>query len=332
MTDETIAFVVPVRNAASPLQRCLASIRRTAGPHVEIIVVDNGSTDGSPAVATAAGARVLSLPGVRVSALRNAGAASASAAVLAFVDADHEVSHHWLPAATAVMADPSVGGAGARYTAPPKGTWVQRTYGLLRGTTRGRHPTDWLGSGNLLVRVEAFRQVGGFDERLDACEDVDLCQRLTTAGWTLVADEGLHSIHWGDPTTIGALFRAERWRGRNNLRVSLRPPRSIRGLLSAAMPVVTLAGLFVLGVGLFGMAAGCLPGWVPLVGALFAFGWSALRAARMATGADARGVLTVLPCLAVATTYDLARAIALVTRASHHRQLPQSARESEAAR
>lgn len=331
MTDRGIAFVVPVRNDANRLQRCLASIRRTGGERIDIIVVDNGSTDGSPAVAAAAGARVLSLSDVRVSALRNAGAAAASAAMLAFVDADHEVSPDWLPSATAVMADPSVGAAGALYHAPPGGTWVQRTYGLLRGITRGRHTTSWLGSGNLVVRSEAFRAVGGFDERLDACEDVDLCQRLATAGWTVVADEGLCSIHWGDPPTIGALFRAERWRGRNNLRVSLRPPRSARSLVSASIPLVMLAGLFLCVAGLVGVAAGRWSGWVPLTGAGLAFGWPTLRAIRMMPRGDAPGPITAARCLAVALTYDTARAIALITRAAHHRRLPRPAARTETA-
>lgn len=328
----TICFVVPVRNDAVRLERCLASLLRAGGGRADIIVVDNGSTDASPAVASAAGARVLNLPGAGVSALRNAGAAASSADAIAFVDADHEIAPGWLAAAASAMQDRSIGAAGALYAPPPGGTWVQRTYGLLRGRTRGRHTTNWLGSGNLVVRTAAFRKVGGFDERLEACEDVDLCQRLTTAGWTVVADEGLHSIHWGDPATLGALFRAERWRGRNNLRVSVRPPRSIRSLVSAAIPLVTLAGLFALGGGLIGAASGRLPGWVLLVGAILTFGWSTLRAARMVDRHNARGLVTAARCLAVATTYDVARAVALITRAPHHRRQPPPTVRHEAAR
>ena len=84
-------------------------------------------------------------------------------------------------------------------------------------------------SGNLAVKRTAFQAIGGFDAALEACEDVDFCQRLRRAGWRLVGDERLESVHLGDPPTLAALFRAERWRGRDNLRVSLRGPLDARG-------------------------------------------------------------------------------------------------------
>ena len=84
----TLTFIVPVRNDAARLARCLAAITRTAGPLTDIVVVDNGSTDESAAVARRAGAQVLVVPDASVAALRNRGAATATGEVLAFVDAD----------------------------------------------------------------------------------------------------------------------------------------------------------------------------------------------------------------------------------------------------
>jgi GT2 family glycosyltransferase len=184
-----VSFIIPVKNDAARLARCLASIR--AFPDAlarEVVVVDNGSTDDSAAVAREAGARVLSIPGQRVSALRNAAAALARGQLLAFVDADHELGASWLTAAIEVMQPEKVGAAGALYVAPCNGTWVQRTYGALRGQTRGQSETRWLGSGNLIVRRDVFEALGGFDRGLESCEDVDFCQRLRQAGWKLIAD------------------------------------------------------------------------------------------------------------------------------------------------
>ena len=204
------SIIVPVRDDATRLRRCLQSIRSNGlpGGTTEIIVADNGSRDDSPTVAADAGARVLSLPDLRVSALRNSAAAAASGDVLAFVDADHELAPGWMAAADDCMRDPAIAAAGALYVDPPAGTWVQQMYGALRGRTQGRHDTEWLGSGNMIVRKEAFERVRGFDVSLEACEDVDLCRRLRSAGFRIVADERLRSIHHGDPPTLRALFRA----------------------------------------------------------------------------------------------------------------------------
>jgi GT2 family glycosyltransferase len=314
-----LSFVVPVKNDARRLNRCLASILASGGDH-EIIVVDNGSTDESPAVARSAGARVLSLPGKRVSALRNEAAAIARGDCLAFVDADHELVTSWVATAIDVMHQRDVGAAGALYVAPADGTWVQRTYGALRGRTVGHADARWLGSGNLIVRREAFTTIGGFDETLESCEDVDLCQRLRDAGWRVVADERLVSIHHGDPSTLGGLFRAERWRGRDNLRVTLRTHVTVRDLPSIVSPVLVALAvpmLFAATVAAPFTAGRSLP---IAVAAAVAFTIIALaRTARIASVGGDWGIVAVARALAVATTYELARASAIVTRAAHHR-------------
>src|SRR5690349_7095885 len=96
-----LSFIIPVRNDAVRLEQCLKSIRQNfgGGSTVDIIVMDNGSTDGSAAVARTAGARVFHMPLAGVSELRNAGALQATGDILAFVDADHEIGRGWIAAA-----------------------------------------------------------------------------------------------------------------------------------------------------------------------------------------------------------------------------------------
>jgi glycosyltransferase involved in cell wall biosynthesis len=91
-----MSVIVPVRDDAGRLARCLASVTDIQGPdRAEIIVVDNGSVDDSPGVAARAGATVLSLPNLKVSALRNAAARQAQGDLLAFIDADHQLGPGW---------------------------------------------------------------------------------------------------------------------------------------------------------------------------------------------------------------------------------------------
>ncbi len=311
-----MSFVIPVKNDASRLRRCLESIRRGSGSYeVRIVVVDNGSTDGGAAVARAAGAEVFDRPGERVGALRNLGAAAVQSDLLAFVDADHELGPGWLQAAHDTMQDPRVGAVGAPYHAPNPGTWVQRLYDGFRDHRPGIRDVEWLGSGNLVVRSSAFRQVGGFDTTLEACEDVDLCQRLRQAGFTVASDSRLVSIHHGDPATLAALFRSELWRGRDNLRVSLRGPLTLAAVPSLVIPVIDLTALAA------ALIAGVMGG--PLVVVLIAIavflGFAVLHAVRLFQRLPDRTMTDGFRALLVASVYDLARTFALIARVPHRR-------------
>jgi hypothetical protein len=314
----TVSFVIPVRNDAARLARCLRTIRANAAPghDIEIVVCDNGSRDDSADVARAAGARVLSLPGLPVSELRNQGARAASGRVLAFVDADHEIAPDWVAAALDVFAaDEAVAAVGAMCDPPAGGTWVQRTYGLLRRRPAGARDVEWLGSGNLAMRRDAFDRAGGFDTSLETCEDVDLCHRVRREGYRIREDSRLRNVHLGDPSTLGELFRGELWRGRDNLRVSLRAPFAIRELPSVLIPV---ADLVFLAAGVVGIALGSRPGL--LTAGLAAGGIMSAAAARATRIVSQDSRTTLLGCgqaLAVALVYDCARAFALVGRVGH---------------
>ena len=164
-----VTFVVPVRNDEAGLSRCLGSIHRQAAPAVRVVVVDNGSLDGSADVARDAGAIVLSAPHAKVGELRNLGATAAGTPLLAFVDADHELDPGWIEAAVETLNTPGVAAVGAPYSPPLSPTWVQRLYDTFRDHTPGTQRTKWLGAGNLAVRADALWHVGGFDTALDPC-------------------------------------------------------------------------------------------------------------------------------------------------------------------
>jgi glycosyltransferase involved in cell wall biosynthesis len=314
-----LSVIIPVRNDARRLERCLASIAASPSPstEVEVIVVDNGSTDESPEVARRAGARLLVLPGLKVGELRNEGARAARGGLLAFVDADHQVDPGWAPVALDVLAAPAVGMTGAPYVSPADRTWVQRLYDAFREHRDGRHPVEWLGSGNMFLRRELFDRLGGFDTTLEACEDVDLCRRVRGAGYEIVADAGIRSTHYGDPPTLKKLFLSELWRGRDNLRVSLRPPRTGRGMFTALVPVVDLIAIVALAGGLLTWPWG--GGWVAAAALLIAAPPTALRAMRLYARIRDRQPGDLLRASVVAIVYDVARALALALQAGHHR-------------
>jgi len=315
-----VSFVVPVRNDAARLETCLQSITANGRrpDELEIIVVDNGSTDNSPAVARRFGAEVLRIEHARVATLRNQGARHARADVLAFIDADNEIAAGWVYAALECLRLPKAAVVGALYQPPADGTWVQRTYGHLRGIPSGQHDTDWLGSGNLAIWRSAFEAVGGFDATLETCEDVDLCHRIRARGLRVISDARLKSIHHGDPRTLLEVFSSERWRGRDNLRVSFRRPITWSALPSAVAPVIQ--GL-ALGVGIAGIVASFVTPslGLPLIAvSLGCFaGATCLRVVRAARRARPRRAVSMAAAFVVASVFDIARALALVSPAAH---------------
>jgi GT2 family glycosyltransferase len=309
-----IAFVIPVRNDAVRLRRCLDSIVRNDYPRasIEVLIVDNDSTDGSGEVARTYADTVIRLAGRSVAALRNRGARETRAPVVAFVDADHEIDREWIAAAVSTLSEPGVGAAGFPYDTQPDANWVQRFYDTLRHRPASRQAVAWLGSGNLAVKREYFDAIGGFRENLIACEDVDLCNRLIGAGTSIIADPRMRSTHYGDPNSLRSLFLGELWRGRDNLRVTFSGPRTLGHLRSALIP---LAGLISVAAGLVALVSGspviAIVLWIVPVLATLA------RAVVMYRKRRDRGPAVAIEALLVAAVFDIARALALVIPGSH---------------
>jgi GT2 family glycosyltransferase len=315
-----ISFIVPVRNDAARLERCLQSIRANGLPpeRFEIVVADNGSTDDSTAVARRYGALVVVIDDAPVAELRNRAARQATGDILAFVDADNEIASSWGEAAIETLRNRGIGATGAQYREPDSGTWVQRAYGYLRGHPRGIHDVEWLGSGNLAVPLATFEAVGGFNATLETCEDIDLCARIRRRGLRIVSDARLASIHHGDPATLWSLFRGELWRGRDNLRVSFRPPLSWRTIVSALIPVVDLIMIVAALVALAVMTRFRATGLYLLGGsATVVAANAALKVAQVSIRTDTISPGILLQTFVVACVYDLARALAVIARVRH---------------
>ena len=309
-----VSFVIPVKDAAQHVRRCIASIVANDYPRdqVEVLVIDNDSSDGSAEAARDAGATVLRSSARSVAELRNQGASQSRGSILAFVDADHEIDRHWVRTALEVLSAADIGATGAPYLTDPLPNWVQRQYDAMRSRPVARGEVQWLGSGNLAIKKDVFDDVGGFDEQLTACEDVDLCNRLRAAGHRIVADPAMRSVHYGDPRTLKALFYGELWRGRDNVKVTLRGPKTFRQLRSALIPIVELVALAVgplaLLLGYPALAVAC---WLAVLALI------AVRAVLILRRLSKPGVKAAAQAMAFAAVFDMAKAFALLARGSH---------------
>lgn len=238
-----ITFVIPTLNAAATLGRCLDAILAadTGGRPRAVLVLDNGSSDRTVSIAEQRGVQVVRAAGLTIAALRNLGVRLAEGEIVAFVDSDCLIAPTWLARGLPHFADPAVGAVGAPTEIPPDATWVQRAWSLHRHRGREARRVEWLPTENLMISKSAFDDVGGFNEHLVTCEDVDFCYRLGRRH-AIVSDPSLRSIHLGEAPTLARFFRKEAWRGRGNLAGFLAHGFRPSELPSVLLPLYYLAG------------------------------------------------------------------------------------------
>lgn len=249
--ETSVSFVIPARNEAARLGELLDSIRSQRLPDcdvaTEVIVADARSSDATAEIARAAGCHVVTAPPGSAAAARNAGAASAGGQYLAFVDADCRLPADWLIAMLKELTSPGVVAAGSRMSPPESHeSWVAHTWHALTVGSRPQ-PEDvdaaWLPSFNLAVRSDTFRDLGGFDESLTTCEDVDLSLRLNRHGRLRLS--GAAAVpHFGSSQTVREFVQREAWRAGGTLTLLRRFAHSPREVLSTVIPwLVSLAAV-----------------------------------------------------------------------------------------
>jgi glycosyltransferase involved in cell wall biosynthesis len=184
-----VSVVIPCFNGERWLAEAIDSALSQTCPVSEIIVVDDGSTDGSAAVAASFGSRVQlhSRPNGGVGAARNSGIARATGQWIKFLDADDRLKPDCIEAQLGAIAPFH----GERISVFGKLALVNEAGNPLGtrnvNTPEGPVGLDWLIANNVMASCVLFpladvRAVGGFDESLPSSEDYDLIVRLAIAG------------------------------------------------------------------------------------------------------------------------------------------------------
>jgi glycosyltransferase involved in cell wall biosynthesis len=208
-----ISVVIPAYNAEDTLERCLGELYQPgATPPDECIVVDDGSTDGTAAVAKKYGAVVLSTGGRRGPAFaRNLGARTAGHELLMFLDADvspHVDTVERMKMAFSAEAAPDAV-MGSYDDSPGTEDFLSQYRNLMHCFTHQislrEACTFWSGCG--AIRKELFLEHGGFDEAFGrpAIEDIELGYRLKAAGKRLILDREIQVKHLKKWTFMGLL-------------------------------------------------------------------------------------------------------------------------------
>jgi glycosyltransferase involved in cell wall biosynthesis len=237
--SNSVTIIIPAFNEEEFLPGCLGSIFELdyRKDKIEVIVVDNGSSDRTREIARSYdGVRVIRDDDKNVSGLRNLGAEVATGKILAFVDADCIVAKEWLIKAQKYFGKQDIAAWGSPPVIPENATWVQKAWYVVRQKENKIQAVDWLESMNLFVRKEKFLKTGGFDETLVTCEDVDFCYRMSEHG-KIVSDQSLSVVHLGEASTINEFIKKEVWRGVGNLKGIKSHGFSLKELPSLSVPI-----------------------------------------------------------------------------------------------
>jgi GT2 family glycosyltransferase len=183
------SVVVCTYNGAATIGACIEGLQALDYPDCELIVVDDGSTDGAGEIAAALGAHVIRTTNQGLSAARNAGTAAAAGEIVAFCDDDCVPDRHWLRYLVAALTDSGDLGVGGP-NVPPPDTLLADSVGHAPGGPMhvlvSECEAEHIPGCNMAFYRSALEQVGGFDPRFRvAGDDVDLCWRIQAAGGTL---------------------------------------------------------------------------------------------------------------------------------------------------
>ena len=213
-----VSVVIPTYNRARCLAEAVDSVLAQEEAEVELIVVDDGSTDGTAHMLAGYGEaiRVLRQENRGVSAARNAGIAAAQAELLAFLDSDDV----WLPGKLRAQVD--------FFAARPEALicqteelWVKNGRRVNPGR-RHRKRGGMIFEASLelclvspsavMIRRELFERVGRFDEGLPACEDYDLWLRVSRRFPVHLIEAALIVKRGGHPDQLSRGWGLDRYR------------------------------------------------------------------------------------------------------------------------
>jgi glycosyltransferase involved in cell wall biosynthesis len=196
-----ISVVIPSYNGGHNLDKCLDAVERLGVSPCEVIVVDDGSTDGSIERAAHRGVRILATPSRQgPAAARNIGAKAAQGAILFFLDADVCVHADAAGRICAALSDPAVDAVIGSYDDDPSSPDFLSQYKNLmhcfvHQTACSEASTFWSGCG--AIRREVFLGLSGFDAnyKRPAIEDIELGYRMRQAGRKILLDRDLRVRH-----------------------------------------------------------------------------------------------------------------------------------------
>jgi GT2 family glycosyltransferase len=185
-----ISVVVCSCNGARTLRQCLDGLTCLDYPNYEVIVVNDGSTDGTADIARDYPVHLINQSNQGLSAARNVGLAASEGEIVAYIDDDAYPHRYWLRYLAAAFGRAPLVGIGGPNLPPADDGFIAECIADAPGNPLhvllSDEVAEHIPGCNMAYRKEALVAIGGFDPRFRAAgDDVDICWRLQERGWTI---------------------------------------------------------------------------------------------------------------------------------------------------
>ena len=195
-----VSVVVCSYNGSRTIRDCLEGLRQVEYPDFEVIVVDDGSTDATSAIAHEYDVRVIRTENQGLSRARTTGMSAATGEIVAYIDDDARPDRHWLQYLAATFTSTDHVAVGGPNIAPrgdgPIAECVANAPGGPLHVLVTDRVAEHIPGCNMAFRKHALEAIGGFDPRFRvAGDDVDACWRLTERGGTIGFSPGAMVWH-----------------------------------------------------------------------------------------------------------------------------------------
>ncbi len=209
LVNKLVSVIIPVKNGSNYLREALESLQGQEDVPLQIIVVDDGSTDDTPAIASSYGCEVVSHPVCKGQvAAKNTGLANAKGEYVMFMDHDDVMRPGALKVlCEALEADPGISAVQAMVK-----DFISPEIGSLPGTVARPEPYYGLFTGAILIRRSVFEAIGPFSESRNTGEIIEWASKMEAKGFTIKklaivsTDRRLHNSNFGK-TNKGTEFK-----------------------------------------------------------------------------------------------------------------------------
>jgi O-antigen biosynthesis protein len=190
LSSPRISVVICSYNGQRTIRDCLEGLLKLHYPNFEVVVVDDGSTDATAAIAREYGRRVISSENRGLSNARNVGMEAATGEIVAYIDDDAYPDPHWLTYLAATFLSTEYAGVSGPNIAPPGDGPIADCVANAPGgpvhVLLSDQEAEHIPGCNMAFRKTHLKAIGGFDPQFRiAGDDVDVCWRLQQRGWTL---------------------------------------------------------------------------------------------------------------------------------------------------
>jgi GT2 family glycosyltransferase len=208
-----ISVVVCVYNGEQTIRDCCEGLTELDYPDYEVIVVDDGSRDGTADIVGEYGFRLIRTHNRGLSEARNTGLEAATGEIVAYTDADARPDPHWLMHLAAAFLTTSHVGIGGWNFGPPGDGWiadcVSNSPGGPMHVLLSDREAEHIPGCSMAFKKSALTAIGGFDPQFrTAGDDVDVCWRLQEQGGTLGFNAGAMVWHH-NRNSVGAYWKQQ---------------------------------------------------------------------------------------------------------------------------